>query len=156
MGYVIVCLFFPQFFPHQHYLTNQFLEKAAALYLPPHPLPHHHRISETTCLGSSVTHPPSCGLALRWVGFAPEHYPGSTEPKSFPLSSWDRAEKQMPTHWRQGGSCKHGNVNCFLAFGSWSFPPSLLLGEKRWKEINDHYYSAGTVGGNYLSVGIPS
>lgn len=89
-----VFFFPPQFFPHRSYLTNQFPGKGSSPISSSPPLLHHHQISETTCLGSSVTHPPSCGLALRRVGSAPEHYPGSIEPKSFPLSSWDGAEKQ--------------------------------------------------------------
>lgn len=64
-------------FSHQNCFTTQFPGKGngpSPRVLPPPPLPHYHQISETICFlsGFSVSHPPSCGLTLSWVGFAPE------------------------------------------------------------------------------------
>lgn len=92
--------FFFQFFSHQNYFTNPFPGKGSgplSMCPPPPPLPHHPWTSQAVCFlsGSSVSHPPSCGLALRWVGSAPKHpSSGSAEPESVPLSGWKAGIEQ--------------------------------------------------------------
>lgn len=83
-------------FSHQNCFTTQFPGKGMAplhMASPPPPLPRYHQISEAICFlsGCSMSHPPSCGLALRWVGFAPEL---AQAPKGPRASHWEPGIKR--------------------------------------------------------------